>query len=331
MNFTAPIGRLVWGDPFTAQTLTDDVTKLPKRDAAGNIMIEYTIGVAYSKTDPLWPAFREMLKVEDRRAWPQFHGPNGEVLPGVKFADKITDGDGFNTKGQPHSAKDGYAGHWIVKYGTQYAPTVHYYDDATRSWVQMVDKSQLKAGDYIKVSGSTQTNNSSQSPGMYRNFNMVALYGRGVAIVKGPDANAAFDAPPPGSAAPNMVTAPPPGAGPAPQPPGAPPPAPVMSAPLMLASANGVPYEAWRAQGWTDEQLITAGHMAQPVVMAPAAPPPAPPAPPAAPPAPPPTPPAPPPAPGRVMLPAANGQTYEAMLAAGWTDALLVQHGMMAA
>jgi hypothetical protein len=34
--------------------------------------------------------------------------------------------------------------------------------------------------------------------------------------------------------------------------------------------------------------------------------------------------------PVRRMLPAANGATYEQMVAAGWTDATLVQHGMMA-
>jgi hypothetical protein len=34
--------------------------------------------------------------------------------------------------------------------------------------------------------------------------------------------------------------------------------------------------------------------------------------------------------PVHTMLPAANGATYEAMIAAGWSDALLVQHGMMA-
>jgi hypothetical protein len=44
----------------------------------------------------------------------------------------------------------------------------------------------------------------------------------------------------------------------------------------------------------------------------------------------PPVPPVAPVAPQRVMLPAAQGATYEAMCAAGWTDALLVQHGMMA-
>jgi hypothetical protein len=38
---------------------------------------------------------------------------------------------------------------------------------------------------------------------------------------------------------------------------------------------------------------------------------------------------APPPAPVHQMTPLANGATYEQMIAAGWTDALLVQHGMM--
>lgn len=43
------------------------------------------------------------------------------------------------------------------------------------------------------------------------------------------------------------------------------------------------------------------------------------------------TPPAVPAAPQRRMLPPANGATYEQMVANGWTDALLIQHGMMAA
>jgi hypothetical protein len=44
--------------------------------------------------------------------------------------------------------------------------------------------------------------------------------------------------------------------------------------------------------------------------------------------------PAPPPVsavPAPMMLPAAGGATYEQMVAAGWTDALLLQHGMMVA
>lgn len=41
------------------------------------------------------------------------------------------------------------------------------------------------------------------------------------------------------------------------------------------------------------------------------------------------TPPAPPAAPARQMTPKAAGQTYEAYIAAGWTDALLIEHGLM--
>lgn len=40
-------------------------------------------------------------------------------------------------------------------------------------------------------------------------------------------------------------------------------------------------------------------------------------------------PPPPPPPAGPVMLPAAGGVTYEAYIAQGWTDALLIQHGYM--
>lgn len=45
----------------------------------------------------------------------------------------------------------------------------------------------------------------------------------------------------------------------------------------------------------------------------------------------PPVPPAVPAAPARQMTAKANGATYEAMITAGWTDALLIQHGMMVA
>lgn len=41
--------------------------------------------------------------------------------------------------------------------------------------------------------------------------------------------------------------------------------------------------------------------------------------------------PAAPAAPVRQMLPAAQGASYEDMVKAGWTDEMMVQHGMMAA
>lgn len=67
------------------------------------------------------------------------------------------------------------------------------------------------------------------------------------------------------------------------------PPPPVQAAPpagpVMLPAAGATPYEAYRAAGWSDEQLIASGYMAAPVQAAPVAAPP-PPAPAVAPPPP---------------------------------------------
>lgn len=137
--------------------------------------------------------------------------------------------------------------------------------------------------------------------------------------------------------------------------PAPPPPAPPVSAPsapasahVMLPAAGRFAYEEMIAGGWTDATLISNGMMAAPVVS------PVPPSgvtlppPPGAP-----TPgastipvvPAPPGAtqspsnaplyngfmapPARVMLPAAQGATYEQLKEKGWTEAQMIEHGLM--
>lgn len=283
--FTSPPGRMVWGSPFTPLPVMDDKVTPPvqKINADGTPMVEYAFGLAFAKNDPLFPAFWETLKAADRAAWPQFHGPDGQVLPGVKFADKLTDGDSRNTKGKLHSEKDGYAGHWVVKFASRYAPSVFQY--VNDRWTQLTDPASVKPGYYIRVDGTTQTNGSTQSPGMHRNPNMVAMIAYGPEIVRtGADPSAAFGSAPAAlpagaSAVPLAPSAPMPAApvapAPAPAAPAAPysgymapPPAPAAPAapagPVMLPAANGVTHEAYIAAGWTDAQLITAGMMAGP-------------------------------------------------------------------
>lgn len=101
--------------------------------------------------------------------------------------------------------------------------------------------------------------------------------------------------------------------------------APAAGGKTMTAKAGGATYEQLLSAGWSDELLVQHGMMiAAPAVVAPPAPvaaAPIPPAPNAAPPV--------PTAPVRVMTAAAQGATYEQLITAGWTDALLVQHGMM--
>ena len=299
-EFTTPTGRLVWGDVFTPQKLTEDDNKTPKLDkTTGQQMVEYSVGVAFRKNDPEWPAFYALLKQADREAWPQYHDPvTNQVRPGVKFADKITDGDGFDRNGNPYSQRDGYAGCWIVKFASRFPPTAHRHDG--RQWVQITDPSAIKRGYFVRVSGSTQTNNSTQSPGMYRNLSMVAFVAYGPEIVsQGGNPNAAFGgapvALPPGASA--TPLAPPPGAPTVPAPATPPPPA-------VPAAPAAPPYT---------------GYMQTPAVPAPA---------PVAPPAPPP--PAVPAAPAAPQYAVTRGDaTYNAYIAAGWKDEQLIQQGLM--
>lgn len=151
----------------------------------------------------------------------------------------------------------------------------------------------VKLGYYIQVAATIAGNGSQSQPGVYLNHNMVAFAAYGPEIILGPDPAAAGfgQAPLPAGASAAPIGAL--GAG------APPPPAAAVAAPLGV---TGPQYQS-----------------------------------PAAPVAPPPAPPVQPnPAfvaglPDRTMLPAAGGATYDQMKAAGWTDALLVQHGMMAA
>lgn len=301
VNFTSPIGRLVQGDAFEMQT----------KDADGNLRVyksgpdigkpnpQLFMALAFAKNDPAWPAFERIILGAAAASWPTFF-PAGALLPGVKFATKIVDGDGYDTKGKANATKEGHAGHWVVRFTSGYAAKAYRQTNPGVTppvyvELQPTDKDEngqpvAKRGYYYRIAGSIKSNASQQQPGMHVNIGLIELVGRGPEIVSGPDAATAFGG--------QAVVALPPGA----QPlgaglalPGAPaaapplPPGPVTAlaapvAPIAPPPVQPPPYDGYRAAA------------------APA---------------------------GPVMLPAAQGATYEAMLTAGWTDATLIQHGMM--
>lgn len=350
-NFTSPIMRIVQGDVWEPQ-LTNQQGQprvfQPPHAKAGQPNPQWFIACAIAKNDPAWPPFKAILDSEAAASWPSLH-PAGVRVPGVAFSDKVIDGDGYDTTGKHNATKEGFAGHWIVRFTSGYAPKA-YRQTSPGVYVEITDKAEIKRGYYVRVAGSTLTNQNATKPGIHVNLGMVELRAQGAEIISGPDAATAFGGAPQ-QALPAGATALPaavhsPGAGAPPPPPGAAPPpppaagaaaaytgympgaAPPPPAKVMLPAANGATYEFMVGQGWTDEAMIAAGYMAAPVATPPA-PPPAPPAPPPAPPPPPPAPPPPPPAPGRFMTPKAAGQTYEALKQSGWTDALLIEHGYM--
>lgn len=283
-------GRIVQGDPHKpGQPSKDPRTKQVKINPATGQPVagQFFIAVAVPKTDPNWPTIKANLDADARTAWPQFFGTPlpgaptvGPELPAgctnPKFSNKIIDGDGFDEKGVPYASKEGFAGHWVVKMASQFAPKVW---EWRNGWEETIHTGRVvKCGDYVSASGTTASNQSTESPGMYMNLGAVAFEREGPYIASATqiDPNAAFGA----RGAPATGTHPTPAPAASPTPPaasappvsptaapGSPPydgymaPPPPASSPVMLPAANGVTYEAYKAAGWSDDQLRAGGMM----------------------------------------------------------------------
>lgn len=356
-RFTSPVLRMVQGSVDEAQTKDQhgNLRVVKSGPNAGQPNPQYFLGGACSKSDPAWPAFWELLCRQAFADFPNLfpHGidaiiqaggpqpwfalpPQGHTSAWVMhrdFAWKIIDGDGMDANGKSNASKEGFAGHWVIRFGSAYPPRC-FHAGRYAAHEQIQEKGVIKRGYFVRVNGTVEGNGNAQRPGLYVNLDMVELSAYGPEIVSGPDASAAFgDAPaalPAGAtAAPMTPAAPPPPAAPAPA-------APVPAAAPSPAAVSPAPASAPAPAPYT-------GYMggptpAAPAPAAPAASPPVPaattaPLPTAAPSSVPPPPPAAPvpaaPA-GPQMLPAANGATYEQMIAAGWTDDTLRAHGMTA-
>jgi len=339
-RFTSPVGRLVQGSVDEPQT----------KDAQGNPRViktgpnagqpnpQYFIAVAFPKSDPQgeFAAFWQVLVAQAAADFPNLfpQGPAGAcVHPNFSF--KYIDGDGRDQNGKPNAEKEGFAGHHVIRFASSYPPRC-FHAGRYAAHEQIQEKGAIKRGYFVRVNGSVEGNGNAQRPGLYVNLDMVELSAYGPEIVSGPDASQAFGAGPAAlpagaTSAPMAPASAPTGAMPAPAAPvaaaPAAPAAPVAAAPVAAAPVAAAPVAAAAAP--------YAGFI-PPAGAAPAASPAAPVAMPATLPiasptsAPPPPPPPPPAAPaGPQLTAAANGATYEQLIANGWTDETLRQHGLM--
>jgi hypothetical protein len=336
-EFLTPVLRLVQGDCFEAQTKKMDGSPLIGDD--GKPYVKYFIAAAGRKGDPAVEAFKAQIEAQARKDFA--HLFPGGVCSHPRFSYKISDGDGHDDNGKSNAAKEGFAGHWVFRFSTGYPPKCYAagkYDPMTDQLHPVNGLNPIPRGYYIRVNGVMKGNGNALKPGVYVFHNLIEFAAPGNLIVSGPDASSVFGG---GAAAP------------APQAAYAPPPPQVAVAPAapaftMTALANGLTREQYIASGWTDAALLSGGYMfaAAPV---------APPAPPAAAMAPPPpqqvavaphpgilaplppggsAPPPPPPAPIAAAAPGFKmsnpvGTSYAAYIAAGWSDATLVQNGHM--
>lgn len=284
--------RLVQGSFFEPNTKDMQGNPLTVKNGPnkGQPRIEYFVGLAYAKNDPRWPAIESAIKNCAAAHWPAYF-PQGAAGPCThpNFSMKVMDGDGMDGNGQPNSAKEGFAGCWVVKCSTGFKVPVYKQGrlDALGEFTE-AEKGLVKLGYFYNVGVVLNTNNNPQRPGLYINMRGAQLAAYGTEIVPKAAFNAAAvfgkasGAPPPAGALPTPAGAAPAAAGRAASapPPSAPsttvshgsapppnhtymaPPPPAAAGPQMTPKAQGVTYEQYKAAGWSDEQLRSNGYMA---------------------------------------------------------------------
>lgn len=253
LQFVTPVGRLVQGDVFTAQTKDKNGQPLTVKTGPnkGQPTQRYFMAIAVPKfveqngqlvQNQEFAQWYAALQAEGRAAYPQLFNAQGQCTH-PRFAWKVADGDGVDNDGKPNSGKPGHAGHWIIKFGSSFAPKVLNSDGR-----YITEPSAIKRGYYVRVAGNAQKNEGSEVPGLYINHEAVELVAYGEEIKTGIDAVAVFGGTargyvPPGASATPVAGAP-------------------MAQPAGLqptAKAQGMSVEQWRASGWTDDQLIAQG------------------------------------------------------------------------
>lgn len=185
-EFTTCLGRIVWGHPLKPQNKTKD--NQPVLDDNGQPVKQWAFGVAFPKAE------------FEAQVWPQFAAEAAKMYPNGaprNFTYKYKDGDtDLDRNNNPLSAKDGYAGCYIVSFSTELQPPQCYVYQ-NNAYMQ-IDESSIKTGDYVQV-GTNIKVHAGQTPGLYVNPMTVLLCFEGDAISGGytADPNATFGAAPP--------------------------------------------------------------------------------------------------------------------------------------
>jgi hypothetical protein len=229
-----PVGRIVWGHPGKSQVKKDQKTKQPiLRD--GKPVEQWAFGVAFPKD------------VFNAQVWPQLHAEASTVYPQgfpPTFSWKFKDGDSIDRAGKPYSAREGYAGHFVLTISTEaFAPPMFKFENGA---YRQITAEEIKCGDYIVLNLNAKANKPidvSHTPGIYINPNGIELVGYGQEIVSaGADPDALFGAGghqralPPGASLTPVSSAPTGAAMPATPTPALPAGAPAMAMPTTFAA-----------------------------------------------------------------------------------------------
>ena len=268
INFTTPSGRMVMGDLYKPQTKDMDGKPLVIKQGpnAGQATVKYFFALAIAKTgETHWSQTGWGAVI-----WKAGHDLFGGVADTPTFAWKVVDGDSQvpNKKGAKPCDREGYPGHWVLSFTSQYSPKI-YMQTTPGNWEIHPVEGAVKNGYFIQVNGNIDGNYSKTNPGIFLYHARVGYIAKGMEIFTGPDVSEVGF-----------------GQGPLP--------------------AGAIPIDNEAAAAFTPAPAPQPPP--NPAILMP-----------------------PPPGPAHVMTPKTNGATYEQMIAAGWTDAMLIQHGMMIA
>ena len=172
VQFTTPVGRIVWGHP-QRPIIRKDQNKNPViRD--GKQVEQWSFGLAIPKQEfmeKVWP----FLQQEAASAF-----PNG-VPP--QFAWKFKDGDGVDRQGKPFSAREGYAGCYVLTISTEaFAPPMFKFENGV---YRPLVAEEVECGYYAAVTVASKFNGASgtNTPGLYMNPLGILLVGYGPQIM----------------------------------------------------------------------------------------------------------------------------------------------------
>lgn len=297
-DLLTPVGRLVGGSLYTGSD--KDADGKPRVIKSGPNQGQPTTQFYFKIAIPKGPEQHWASTDWGAKIWAAGHAAFPVQAQTPHFSWKVVDGDSTvpNRNNNKPCDNEGFPGNWVLTFSSGFPPKV-FNADGTQ---QITEVDAVKPGYFIQVFGSVDGNGSTQQPGVFLNHSMVAFAAYGPEINFGVPASAVGfgtgTALPAGASAVPLSTgfnpAPPaPAAAPAPT---APPPAP----PARAASTPVPPAPA------PTTVAPNPGFLAPPPPPAAAAPRP----------------------PARVMTAAATAP-YEVYIKGGWTDAQLIQHGLM--
>jgi hypothetical protein len=260
-----PAGRMVGGSLDKLFPVMDDHTKQQKIGKDGQPMFDCSFAFAIPKGgETHWSQTPWGKVIYETGAAAH---PTSVTSP--SFSWKVIDGDStvVNKAGKRPCDKAGHPGHWVIWFSQGWLPKRV---NATGE-VELPDGA-IVPGYYIQVFGSVAGNKlvPNGTPGVYLNPIAVALVGEGERIATDVDTTKiGFGGAALPAGAKPVTAAAPQFAAPTPTPTHAAP-APIVPNPAILnvpvprqmtAKASGAPYEAFVAQGWTDDMLRQQGYM----------------------------------------------------------------------